>query len=54
LLAPFLAPSVLTLSLRAISLLRYMSINRKHLSATATFSAHFEPPGNYQLKVQST
>jgi hypothetical protein len=54
LLSPSLAPLVLTLTLRAILLPRYMSINGKHLSTTATFSAHFEPPGYDELKVQST
>jgi hypothetical protein len=34
-------------------LIGYVSINRKHLSATATFSAHFEPPGYDDLTVQS-
>ena len=54
LLSPVLAALVLTLTLATVLLPGYMGTNREHLSATATSSAHFEPPGHYELEVQST
>ena len=49
-----LRAGVLALAFGTILLIGYVSINRKHFSATATFSAHFEPPGYFDLIVQST
>jgi hypothetical protein len=54
LLSPFLSAFVLALTFGTILLIGYVSIYCKHLPATGTFSAHFEPPGYYDQPFQGS